>query len=219
MAIVYLAFDPYMERPVAIKVLSQDRSYDDNLRSRFKRESRMVASLNHPAIVPVYDFGENKGQPYLVMRFMEGGSLRERLRDAPLTLADAATVLSQIAPALDTTHAHNIIHRDLKPSNILFDEQNKAHLADFGLAKFAEGTYTTLTRSDGMVGTPAYMSPEQIRALAHLDGRTDIYALGVILFEMLAGRLPFTADSRLPIALMHLSDPVPTIHTINPSLP
>ena len=219
MAVVYLAFDPYMERPVAIKVLLKDRSYDDSLRSRFKRESRMVASLNHPAIVPVYDFGETNEQPYLVMRYMEGGSLRERLRQAPLSLAIVATILNQIAPALDTTHSHNIIHRDLKPSNILFDNDNKAYLADFGLAKFAEGTYTTLTRSDGMVGTPAYMSPEQIRAQAHLDGRTDIYALGVILFEMLAGKLPFMANGRLPVALMHLSDPVPDIITLNPSLP
>ncbi|MCA9942644.1 MAG: protein kinase [Anaerolineales bacterium] len=219
MAVVYLAFDPYMERQVAIKLLLKDRSYDDSLRSRFKRESRMVASLNHPAIVPVYDFGETDEQPYLVMRYMEGGSLRERLRHAPLSLAVVASILNQIAPALDTTHSHNIIHRDLKPSNILFDHDNKAYLADFGLAKFAEGTYTTLTRNDGMVGTPAYMSPEQIRAQAHLDGRTDIYALGVILFEMLAGKLPFTADGRLPVALMHLSDPVPDITTINPGLP
>ncbi len=219
MAVVYLAFDPFMDRPVAIKVLLKDRSFDENLRSRFKRESRMVASLNHPAIVPVYDFGEEDEQPYLVMRYMEGGSLREKLRDAPLTLQEVATILSQIAPALDTTHAHNIIHRDLKPSNILFDAQGKAYLADFGLAKFAEGTYTTLTRNDGMVGTPAYMSPEQIRAQPHLDGRTDVYALGVILFEMLAGQLPFSANGRLPIALMHLSDPVPAVHTLNLSLP
>lgn len=220
MAVVYLAFDPYMERPVAIKVLLKDRSYDDSLRSRFKRESRMVASLNHPAIVPVYDFGEENEQPYLVMRYMEGGSLRERLRLGPIHLADVALLLNQIAPALDTTHSHKIIHRDLKPSNILFDGDNKAYLADFGLAKFAEGMYTTLTHNDGgMVGTPAYMSPEQIRAQAHLDGRTDIYALGVILFEMLVGDLPFSADGRLPIALMHLSDPVPVIHTLNPSLP
>ncbi|MCB8927937.1 MAG: protein kinase [Ardenticatenaceae bacterium] len=219
MAVVYLAFDPYMDRRVAVKVLLKDRSYDDSLRSRFKRESRMVASLNHPAIVPVYDFGEEDEQPYLVMRYMEGGSLRERLREAPLTLPEVATILSHIAPALDTTHSHNIIHRDLKPSNILFDSERKAYLADFGLAKFAEGTYTTLTRNDGMVGTPAYMSPEQIRAQAHLDGRTDIYALGVILFEMLAGQLPFTANGRLPIALMHLSDPVPAVHTLNLSLP
>lgn len=219
MAVVYLAFDPYIERQVAIKVLLKDRSYDDNLRSRFKRESRMVASLNHPAIVPVYDFGEEDEQPYLVMRYMEGGSLRERLKHAPLTLGEVATILNQIAPALDTTHSHNIIHRDLKPSNILFDSSQKAYLADFGLAKFAEGTFTTLTRNDGMVGTPAYMSPEQIRAQAHLDGRTDIYALGIILFEMLAGKLPFTADGRLPVALMHLSDPVPDVTTLNPSLP
>ncbi|WP_420641301.1 protein kinase domain-containing protein [Candidatus Leptofilum sp.] len=219
MAVVYLAFDPFIDRPVAIKLLLKDRSYDENLRSRFKRESRMVASLNHPAIVPVYDFGEEDEQPYLVMRYMEGGSLREKLRAAPLALQEVAAILNQIAPALDTTHAHKIIHRDLKPSNILFDAQGKAYLADFGLAKFAEGTYTTLTRNDGMVGTPAYMSPEQIRAQPHLDGRTDIYALGVILFEMLAGRLPFSANGRLPIALMHLSDPVPAVHTLNLSLP
>jgi serine/threonine protein kinase len=114
----------------------------------------MVASLNHPAIVPVYDFGEEDEQPYLVMRYMEGGSLRERLRHAPLSLTEVATILNRIAPALDTTHAHNIIHRDLKPSNILFDASGQAYLADFGLAKFAEGTYTTLTRNEGMVGTP-----------------------------------------------------------------
>ncbi|MBK8903421.1 MAG: protein kinase [Anaerolineaceae bacterium] len=219
MAIVYLAFDPYMERRVAVKALLKDRQYDEGLRSRFKRESRMVASLNHPAIVPVYDFGEEDEQPYLVMRYMEGGSLRERLRHAPLSLIEVATILNRIAPALDTTHAHNIIHRDLKPSNILFDNDGKAYLADFGLAKFAEGTYTTLTRNEGMVGTPAYMSPEQIRGQEHLDGRTDIYSLGVILFEMLAGRLPFAADSRFPIALMHLSDPVPDVYIYNPILP
>ena len=219
MAVVYLAFDPYMDRRVAVKALLKDRQYDEGLRSRFKRESRMVASLNHPAIVPVYDFGEEDEQPYLVMRYMEGGSLRERLRHAPLSLTEVATILNRIAPGLDTTHAHNIIHRDLKPSNILFDASGQAYLADFGLAKFAEGTYTTLTRNEGMVGTPAYMSPEQIRGQEHLDGRTDIYALGVILFEMLTGRLPFAADGRLPIALMHLSDPVPDLYPFNPSLP
>ncbi|MCP4416998.1 MAG: protein kinase [Chloroflexi bacterium] len=219
MAIVYRAFDPYMKRPIAIKVLSKNRRYDDSLRSRFKRESRMVASLNHSAIVPVYDFGEENEQPFLVMRYMEGRSLRDCLGKEPMGLDKVALLLTQIAPALDSTHSHKIIHRDMKPSNILFDGENKAYLADFGLAKFAEGVYTTLTQNDGMVGTPAYMSPEQIRGQMHLDGRTDIYALGVILFEMLTGQLPFAADSRFPIALMHLSDPVPAVHTLNSTLP
>ncbi|MCP4416893.1 MAG: protein kinase [Chloroflexi bacterium] len=218
MSTVYLAHDPRFERDVAIKLLPLELLHQPTFRRRFEREAKVVASLDHPAIVPVYDFGEMEGQPFLVMRFMTGGSLAERLLQGVVSLPETARIMKKLAPALDEVHAYGIIHRDLKPSNILFDQRNEPYLSDFGTAKlkFAQ---TKLTDTGGAVGTPAYMSPEQIQGEAELDGRSDIYSLGVILFEMLAGKHPFQTNTPIAIAVKHMFEPVPNLQEMEPNLP
>jgi eukaryotic-like serine/threonine-protein kinase len=219
MAIVYLARDPLMDRPVAVKVLPRQFTFDPKFRERFRREARLVARLQHPAIVPVYDFGEEDDQLFLVMAYMSGGSLHDRLRGGPLALEECARIMNELAPALDAAHQRGMIHRDLKPANILFDEWAKPYLADFGITKLIAGSDTALTVTGGLVGTPAYMSPEQALALKELDGRSDLYALGFIFFQMVTGRTPYTADTPMGIALKHISEPVPRVADDNPTLP
>jgi tRNA A-37 threonylcarbamoyl transferase component Bud32 len=209
MAAVYLAYDPNFEREVAVKMLHREARQDPALFKRFQREARAIASLEHPAIVPVYDFGEEDGRPFLVMRYLRGGSLAERIRRGPLPIGEAARVLLRIGGALDAAHAKGIIHRDLKPSNILFDESGEAFLTDFGIALLSE-TASSLT-GNAVLGTPSYMSPEQIRGEGKVDGRTDIYALGIVLFEMLTGKTPFTADTPMQVMMMHLAHPTPRL--------
>jgi serine/threonine protein kinase len=186
MSTVYLANDPRFGRKVALKVMSQTLRDDPTFRGRFEREARIIATLEHPAIVPVYDYGEDRA-PYLVMRYMPGGTLADRIISGPLTLETAVPIIQRLAGALDHAHEHGVIHRDLKPGNILFDQYNNAFLTDFGIVKLVQGSNTALTAS-GVIGTPAYMSPEQIHGETSLDGRSDIYTLGIILFEMLTGR-------------------------------
>lgn len=190
MASVYQAHDPHSGRDVAVKVLPREFMHDRQFRARFEREAQAVASLAHPAIVPVYDFGEEHGQPYIVMRLMPGGSLAERLQRSPLTLDEAVRVLTHLAPALDVLHGRDMVHRDLKPSNILFDQNGSAHLSDFGIAQTSEPGRA----GPEINGTPAYMSPEQVQGAEDVDGRSDIYALGIILHQMLTGELPPSAD-------------------------
>ncbi|MFQ5434405.1 MAG: serine/threonine-protein kinase, partial [Anaerolineae bacterium] len=172
----------------------------------------------HPTIVPVYDFGEYDSQPYLVMRYMMGGSLNERLKRGPLAVGDAFRIIERIAQALNEIHARGIIHRDLKPSNILFDQRDEPFISDFGTAK-PSGDYTQLTDTGGAVGTPAYMSPEQLRGNVALDGRSDIYTLGVLLFQMLSGVHPYQTDTPIGVALKHVMEPVPRILDTQPNLP
>ena len=218
MSTVYLAHDPLFDRDVAIKLLPLELLHQPTFRRRFEREAKVVAALEHPAIVPVYDFGENDGQPFLVMRFMTGGSLSERLNQGAISLTESAQIISYLAPALDEVHAHGVIHRDLKPSNILFDQRGQPFISDFGTAKLQDAQ-TKLTDTGGAVGTPAYMSPEQIQANADLDGRSDIYTLGVILFEMLSGSHPFETNTPIAIAVKHMFEPVPRLLDMDPNLP
>lgn len=218
MSTVYLAHDPHFERDVAIKLLPVELSHHTTFRRRFEREAKVVAALADPAIVPVYDFGEEKGQPYLVMRFMTGGSLAERLHRGPLDLEEAARIISRLAPALDEVHTHKIIHRDLKPSNILFDQRNEPYISDFGTVKMTKAT-TQLTDTGGAVGTPAYMSPEQIQGDMELDGRSDIYTLGILLYEMLSGKHPYQSNTPIAIAVKHMFEPTPRILEVRPDLP
>ncbi|MGB0387851.1 MAG: protein kinase domain-containing protein [Ardenticatenaceae bacterium] len=217
MAIVYRAYDPQFERQVAVKVIAAHFLHDYESRMRFEREAKVIASLAHPAIVPVHDFGEENGQPYLVMSLMEGGSLRDHLRQGFFSLDKAAEFLLRIAPALDLAHQGGVVHRDLKPDNILFDLQNNPYITDFGIAKLFHST-TELSQSGVVMGTAAYMSPEQASGL-HIDERSDIYSLGVILFEMLAGRRPFESNNSVGFAYQHMHDPIPSICTINTDLP
>lgn len=218
MSTVYLAHDPHFEREVAVKLLPVELSHHPTFRKRFEREAKVVAALADPAIVPVYDFGEEKGQPYLVMRFMTGGSLAERLHQGPLSLVDAAFILGRLAPALDEVHAHKVVHRDLKPSNILFDQRGEPYISDFGTVKMTKAT-TQLTDTGGAVGTPAYMSPEQIQGETELDGRSDIYTLGIILYEMLSGKHPYQSNTPIAVAVKHMFEPTPRILDARPDLP
>jgi serine/threonine-protein kinase len=217
MATVYYAYDPRFERDVAIKVLPHALLHDPMFRARFDREAKTIAALEHPAIVPVYDFGEEDGQPYLVMRYMPGGSLEDRLQQGPLPLAEAVRIISRLAPGLDEAHAHQIIHRDLKPGNILFDQRGNPYLSDFGIVRLASAT-TSLTQGH-VLGTPAYMSPEQGQGTSDIDRRSDIYSMGAILYQMLTGRLPYEASTPTGQIIMHITEPVPNVLEARPDLP
>jgi serine/threonine protein kinase len=216
MAAVYRAYDPLFEREVALKILKREQLNDPQVRDRFERETKIIAKLEHGAIVPVYDVGYDNNQLFFVMRYMSGGSLADRMQNGSLALPEIAHILQRVASALDYAHERGVIHRDVKPGNILFDEDNNAYISDFGIAKLAHAT-TKLTNS-GIIGTPTHMSPEQARG-EEVDGRSDIYSLGVILFEMLSGKTPFDATTPLGMAFKHATDPIPNILSINPNLP
>ncbi|MBI2330624.1 MAG: serine/threonine-protein kinase, partial [Chloroflexi bacterium] len=218
-ATVYRAYDPRFEREVAIKFLPPELIHSDpQFRLRFQREAKIIAKLEHPSIVPVYDVGEENNQPYFVMRYMSGGSLAERIRAHTFTVQEAVRIIEQIAPGLDEAHSKGVVHRDLKPANILFTEKNIPLISDFGIAKFSQGDATSNMTGSAIIGTPAYMAPEQASGDA-IDGRVDIYALGVILYEMVTGKQPYTADTPLGLAIKHVTEPVPRILEANPNLP
>jgi serine/threonine-protein kinase len=167
--------------------------------------------------VPVYDVGEDDGQPYFVMRYMSGGSLSDRIKAKVMTIDEAVKILAQLAPGMDEAHSKGIVHRDLKPSNILFDGKGTPYISDFGIAKLSQAQSGNMTGS-AIIGTPAYMAPEQAQGTG-VDGRTDIYAVGIILFEMLTGKQPYEADTPMAVAFKHITDPVPQILASNPNLP
>ncbi|MDQ2905547.1 MAG: protein kinase [Ktedonobacteraceae bacterium] len=214
MAEVYLAYDRRVRRQVAIKVLY---GRDESFVRRFEREALAVGALSHDHILPLYDFGEQSPWYYLVMPYVEGGTLRDYLyKRKRLTLEEAASFLDQIASALQHAHDHGVVHRDVKPSNILLRPDGYAYLADFGLAKAIMGA-EALTSDGTIVGTPEYMAPEQSNGLN--DYRSDIYSLGVILYQMLTGRVPFTAESPVAIFLRHIQTKPPSPREINDQIP
>lgn len=216
MATVYLALDPRFQREVAVKVLPRAYLNDPLFRARFQREAQTVAALEHPAIVPVHDFGEEDGRLYLVMAYMPGGSLADRLQDGPLSPQAAARVLRRISAGLDQAHKMGIVHRDLKPANILFDRYDNAYLSDFGIVKLAQST-SDLT-GESVIGTPSFMSPEQAHGDEELDGRSDIYALGAILYTMLCGKPPYDAETPIGVLVKHISEPVPQLAKTTPNM-
>jgi hypothetical protein len=218
MATVFHAYDPRFERDVAIKVLPHAFLHDPQFRVRFDREAKMIALLEHPAIVPVYDFGEESEQPYIVMRYMSGGSLSDRIKQGPLSVEEASLIITRLAPAMDAAHARGIIHRDMKPGNILFDQYGNAFISDFGIARLAGSPSAATLTQGAILGTPAYMSPEQIQG-NELDGRSDLYALGVILFEMLSGVQPYLSETPGKVMMMHILEPVPEIIKIKADVP
>ena len=219
-ATVYRGYDPRFEREVAIKFLPPELIHSDpQFRMRFEREAKIIAQLEHPAIVPVYDVGEENNQPYFVMRYMNGGSLSERIKAKQnFSIEEAVKIIEQIAPGLDEAHSKGIVHRDLKPANILFTNKGVPLISDFGIAKFSQGEASGNMTGSAIIGTPAYMAPEQASG-DPIDGRADIYALGVILYEMVSGKQPYQADTPLGLAIKHITEPVPRILEANPNLP
>lgn len=216
MASVFKAYQPALERFVAVKVLAPQYAPLDDFGGRFVREAKAVAALDHPNILPIIDFGRQDEHTYIVMKYVSGGTLSDRLKQ-PIDLLTTARLIKQIAAALDHAHSRGILHRDVKPSNVLLDDNEWAQLADFGLAKILAGDQF-LTNSGISLGTPAYISPEQGQGTS-LDHHTDIYSLGVILFEMTTGRLPFTAETPMGVVVKHIYDAPPVPRSIKPDLP
>lgn len=212
MAVVYLGYDPLIKRQVAIKVLTSQLTVDPNFEERFRREAETIAALEHSCIVPIYDFGRHEEKSFIVMQFMAGGSLETRLEQGAMKLQELAPVVERVASALDAAHAKNIIHRDIKPANIMFNGQGEAMLSDFGIAKTMGGP-SGLTADDTFIGTVEYMSPEQIQGKG-ISARTDIYALGIVLYRMITGVLPFKKDTIISTVMAHLIDPVPSVQGI-----
>ncbi len=216
MAVVYRARQDSLDRTVAIKILSENLAASTEFMERFRREARTAANLRHPNVITVFDFGEDeRGVPYLVLEYIEGPTLAD-LMDSGLEDSRVPNLLDQIAAGLDYAHARGVIHRDIKPGNVLMTDDGRAVLADFGLAWLLEGAHLTLT--GGVIGTPEYMSPEQASG-EPIDHRSDIYALGVVLYEMLVGERPFVADTPIAVLLQHLQDPAPSVLIARPDLP
>jgi serine/threonine-protein kinase len=218
MATVYKAYHAALDRYVAIKVMHQALKEDPNFLARFQREARIVAKLEHPHIVPVYDFSEHEGQPYLVMRFVEGETLKAHLQAGKLNFSQTMSIMRPVCQALAYAHDQGVLHRDIKPSNILITPQGDVFLTDFGLAKIAQAGESTLSQ-DMMVGTPQYISPEQAQGRSDLDVRTDIYSLGVVLYELLVGRVPYQADTPYAVVHDHIFTPLPMPRSLNSALP
>ncbi len=218
MATVYRAFQASMERYVAIKVIRSTILIDPVLRDRFQREARLIARLEHPHLLPIYDFDGDHDPPYIVMRFLEGGTLKQVLESGRIPHAEILYMLRQVASALDYAHRQGIVHRDLKPSNVMIDREGNAFLADFGIARISDGN-RDLTGTGVLIGTPGYMAPEQARGESGVDARADIYALGATVFEMLAGRPPYQGESNLNVIMAHLNEDIPNICELQPELP
>ncbi len=214
MATVYRARQRSVNRIVAVKILPPSLMHDPSFLERFTREVEVITQLEHPHILPIIDYGEAEGVPYIAMRYLGGGSLEQRLRRGSPPLSEILKPMRQIAQALDHAHGQGVIHRDLKPGNIMLDESGNAYLSDFGIARVLGSQLT----GSLIVGTPAYMSPEQANGLP-LDGRSDIYALGVVLFEMLTGRSPYDAETPMAMLLKHISEPMPPVRQFNPAIP
>jgi serine/threonine protein kinase len=216
MATVYKARQPAMNRLVALKVLSTPMANNPAFLARFKQEAEMIAALEHAHILPVYDLGDQDGYVFIAMRFMGHGTLTSRIAQGSIALHDVSKWIEQIGSALAYAHQRGVVHRDVKPSNVLLDAQGNAFLADFGIAKWYEGSLN-LTGS-GVIGTPQYMSPEQGQGLK-IDGRSDEYALAVMAYEMIVGRPPFEAETPLAIVLKHVTEPLTPPITMNPLVP
>src|SRR5215211_7942373 len=224
MATVYQGFDQNLHRAEAVKVLSAALAGDPAYVGRFRQEARLIASLRHPHIAQVYAFGEHAGAPYMVQELLPGPTLEQRLKDLAargerMPQPEVLATIIQLASALDAAHAIGVIHRDVKPSNSLYNAQGQIVLTDFGIARSAGDASRTATAAGVVMGTPGYVAPEQAISSASLTPACDIYALGVVLFELLAGRLPFEADTAMGVVLKHLYDPPPPPTSVRPDLP
>ena len=209
MATVYLAVQESLQRPVALKVMKAALAADEEFAERFVREARTAASLQHSSIVAIHDAGQAGHHSYIAMEYVAGGELKDRLRAGAMEEVAAVTVIRQIAAGLNYAHGKGFVHRDVKPENILFREDGTAVLSDFGIAR-AIGSATRMTGTGMSIGTPHYMSPEQARG-RNVDGRSDLYALGVVFQELLTGRVPFYAQDSFAVGLMHINESPPEL--------
>src|SRR5687768_15305203 len=216
MSTVFRAFDTTLERRVAVKLMHREIASDSDQLERFRREARSVAQLNHPHIVGVIDAGEEDGRPYIVFEYVEGETLKERIRRlGRLPIDEAIAYAIEIGRALDCAHAHKLVHRDVKPQNVLIDRDGRAKVTDFGIARSMEAQ--GLTATGRVLGTTDYVSPEQ--ALGHeVTEQSDIYSLGVVLYEMLTGEAPFKADTQVAVAMKHVREPLPDVQRRRPEI-
>src|SRR2546421_5406409 len=216
MSSVYRAFDPTLERWVAIKLMHRDISTDPDQLERFRREARAVASLNHPHVVTVIDAGEDEGAPYIVFEYVEGETLKDRIRRlGMLPVPEAVAYAIEIGRALSAAHAARLVHRDVKPQNVLVDMEGRGKVTDFGIARSMEAQ--GLTAAGRVLGTTDYVSPEQ--ALGHeVTEQSDIYSLGIVLYEMLTGEVPFQADTQVAVAMKHVREPLPDVQRRRPEV-
>ncbi|MEW5868643.1 MAG: serine/threonine-protein kinase [Chloroflexota bacterium] len=218
MATVFKAYHAALDRYVAIKALHPAFTQEANFLTRFQREAQVVARLEHPNIVPIYDYAEHEGRPYLVMKFIEGETLKARLSQGDLAHDEMMKIVESVGAALEYAHQQGVLHRDVKPSNVLLAKDGRIYLADFGLARMAQAGESTIS-SDVMLGTPQYISPEQAKGARNLDGGTDIYSFGVLLYELLVGRVPYSADTPYSIIHDHIYAPLPLPRNIKPEIP
>lgn len=218
MATVYKAYHANLDRYVAIKVLHPAFMEDPNFLARFEREAKVVAKLEHPNIIPVYDFAEHEGQPYLVMKFVEGETLKAKLRRRPRTPEEGVIIIQAVGEGLAYAHKQGILHRDVKPSNVMMADDGQIYLTDFGLARIASKGESTLS-SDMMIGTPQYISPEQAMGKRDLDEGTDIYSFGVLIYELVVGKVPYSSDTPFSIIHDHIYTPLPLPRAVNPNVP
>jgi len=213
---VYRAFDPTLERWVAIKLMHRDISEDPDQLERFRREARAVARLSHPHVVTVIDFGEDDGTPYIVLEYVEGETLKERIkRMGRLPVAEAVAYAIEIGRALSCAHAERLVHRDVKPQNVLIDMDGRAKVTDFGIARSLEAH--GLTATGRVLGTTDYVSPEQALG-KEVTEQSDVYSLGIVLFEMLTGEVAFRADSQVAVAMKHVREPIPDVQRRRPEV-
>lgn len=219
MANVYLAKCRILKRQVTIKVLKEEFSSDKEFLQRFQREAQAVASLSHPNIVNIYDVGEEKGLPYIVMEYIEGENLKEVIRKkAPFSPREIVNIGSQVCAALEHAHGRGVIHRDIKPHNILVTSSGRIKVTDFGLARMLSAPAANVTQSGTIVGSVYYFSPEQAQG-QEVDARSDLYSLGVVLYEMATGDIPFRGDTPISVALKHIQELPPPVRQKNPAIP
>ncbi|MQY12743.1 Serine/threonine-protein kinase PknD [Streptomyces sp. RB5] len=228
MASVHLAHDTYLDRDVAVKTLHSELGREDSFRERFRREAQAVARLSHPNVVSVFDTGEERGadgsvMPYIVMEYVEGEPLRDVLdadiaRYGAMPADKALRITADVLAALDASHEMGLVHRDIKPGNVMIDKRGQVKVMDFGIARAVQSGVTSMTQTGMVVGTPQYLSPEQALGRG-VDARSDLYSVGIMLFELLTGRLPFDADSPLAIAYAHVQETPPNASAFNQAVP